>query len=211
MSLNCILLAFSVSIDSLGIGITYGIKGTKINFISKIILFTISLLIANISIKLGNIITSIFPNLIANLIGAFMLIFMGGWIIFQALNKKDSTYKNHKPKIYNLFINSFGITIQIIKNPIYSDLDNSNKIDSKEALYLGLALSLDSLCVGIGSSMMELNSSLFPILVSSFQLLFILIGSFLGEKLKKILNIPDNIWSIISGILLILIGLFKFF
>lgn len=29
MLLNCILLALSVSIDSLGIGISYGIKHTK--------------------------------------------------------------------------------------------------------------------------------------------------------------------------------------
>ena len=30
MILNCILLALSVSIDSIGIGITYGIKNTRI-------------------------------------------------------------------------------------------------------------------------------------------------------------------------------------
>ena len=41
MLLNCILLALSVSIDSLGIGITYGIKNTKISLIGKIILFII--------------------------------------------------------------------------------------------------------------------------------------------------------------------------
>lgn len=35
MLLNCIILAISSSIDSLGIGITYGIKNTKIFLLVK--------------------------------------------------------------------------------------------------------------------------------------------------------------------------------
>ena len=41
--LNSFILAISSSIDSLGIGITYGIKNTKISLLGKIVLFTISL------------------------------------------------------------------------------------------------------------------------------------------------------------------------
>ena len=46
---NSILLAISSSIDSLGIGVTYGIKNTKISKLSKIILFVISDKIFNCS------------------------------------------------------------------------------------------------------------------------------------------------------------------
>ena len=56
------------------------------------------------------------------------------------------------------------ITIKIIKNPISSDLDKSNTIDSKEALFLGLALSLDSYCIGIGFSMINSFSFFIPII-----------------------------------------------
>ena len=64
--LNSLLLAISSSIDSLGIGITYGIKNTKISKLGKIILFIISLLITYISILFGNIIQYIFPNALTN-------------------------------------------------------------------------------------------------------------------------------------------------
>ena len=47
MLLNCILLALSVSIDSLGIGISYGIKHTKISKISNFTLFSISFLMTS--------------------------------------------------------------------------------------------------------------------------------------------------------------------
>ena len=42
MIINSFLLAISSSIDSLGIGITYGVKNTRISNQAKIILFLLS-------------------------------------------------------------------------------------------------------------------------------------------------------------------------
>lgn len=211
MIFNCIFLALSVSIDSFGIGITYGIKNTKITNLSKLILFVISLIVSIISINFGKIISKIFSPFIANLLGCLILVAMGIIFIFQSLNKRKTFNKTlSKKKKYNFFIKWLGITIQIIKDPISSDLDKSNTISSKEALYLGVALSLDSLCVGIGSSMLNISSYLFPLFVAFFQLLFISFGAFLGKELKTLSDINENLWSFLSGILLILIGLLKF-
>lgn len=126
----------------------------------------------------------------------------------RPLQGKQNFSKNSK-KEYSFFIKFLGITVQIIRDPISSDFDNSNQIEAKEALYLGIALSLDSIGIGIGSSIMGLNSFLFPILVAFFQLFFLSSGSYLGKKIKNISNIPENIWGIISGILLIFIGISK--
>ncbi len=104
-----------------------------------------------------------------------------------------------------------GITIKIIRDPISSDLDGSKRIDWKEALYLGFALSLDSIGVGIGGSIVGINSIMFPILVAGFQLIFLSLGNFIGKKLISSISLPKNIWSVISGILLIVIGIYKLF
>lgn len=190
--LNSILLAISSSIDSLGIGITYGIKNTKISFIGKIILFIVSLLSAYLSIFLGNFIQNIFPNFLTKLLGSFILIFMGIYIFLESSKKKDSNSN-------------------IFNNPISSDLDNSKVIDSKESLLLAIALSLDSLCIGIGSAISDINLTFFPLLVSIFQIILLSFGAFLGVHINKIYKLPQNIWSLMSGILLIFIGIFKFF
>lgn len=116
--------------------------------------------------------------------------------------------KLHK-KEYRFFIKFLGITVQIIRDPSYSDFNNSNQIEAKEALYLGMALSIDSIGIGIGSSIMGLNPFLFPILVAFFQLFFLSFGGYLGKKIKDISNIPENIWGIVSGILLIFVGISK--
>lgn len=215
MFVSYLILAISVSIDSLGIGITYGLKNTTISKIANIILFVISILITGTAICIGDKMTNIFSENLAIFIGSTLLIFMGLWVIYQAINNKKKINKiqkiNNNPKIYKFFINFLGITIQIIRNPISSDLDNSKKIDWKEALYLGIALSIDSICVGICSSVMGYSSILFPILVASFQLLFLAFGRFLGKKISLSTNIPENIWSVLSGILLICIGISRFF
>ena len=58
-----------------------------------------------------------------------------------------NNFKKAEQKVYSFFIEFLGITIKIIKNPISSDLNNSNVIEPKEALFLSLALSLDSFCI----------------------------------------------------------------
>ena len=218
MLLNCLFLAISSSIDSLGIGITYGIKNTKITMGAKSILFFISFIISIISIYFGNLLKYIFPNFLIHYLGSSLLILMGLFMCFQSVKVSKQEYKieNDKnlkisdtEKIYSVFIKCLGITIKIIKNPNSSDLDKSNVIDSKEALFLGLALSLDSFCIGIGFSMINTFSIIFPLLTSCFQLFFLSLGIYCGKKLYSFSKLPDNIWSIISGILLIIIGFCK--
>lgn len=182
MIFSCILLAFCSTLDSLGIGITYGLKNTKILLGAKIILFTCSFFITLLALFLGNYFSLIFPSNVANIIGAIILVLIGLFLIFSCFKKE----------------NNF-------------DFDYSNKIDSREAVFLGLALSLDSFGIGISSSMMESNFFLLTIFVAIFQLLFLSFGNFLGRKIKNASHIPDNIWSILAGSLLILIGITKFF
>lgn len=215
MLLTYFILATSVSIDSLGIGITYGLRNTKITGFAKVILFIISSLITSLSVGIGNKLSDMLSDTVTTYIGSIFLIFMGLFVIYQALkntnNVEKKEYFKNEPKIYQFFIKFLGITIQIIRDPISSDLDGSKKIDWKEACYLGIALSIDSICVGIGSSIIGYNSFLFPILVATFQLVFLSIGRLFGEKIALASNIPENIWSVLSGVLLICIGISRFF
>ncbi len=196
-----IVLALSVSIDSFGIGITYGIRNTSINNSAKIILLITSFVFACISIIFGNLIFAFFPNSIINIISCLLLIFMGIFIIYETYHKFSKKYENK----------TIDITMQIIKNPINSDLNNSNIIEKNEAIYLALALSLDSICVGISSSTFGLPSLFFPILVPIFQLLFINAGIFLGKKIIISNSISLKFWNFLSGILLIFIGITRIF
>lgn len=213
MLLNCLLLAIPISLDCFGIGITYGIKNTYITPIAKIIIFSIFFIVTSIAVRIGTLIIKIFSLEFANITGVILLVLMGGWMIYQSFRPKVKEKKlgPSKPQIFKLFIKPFGLTIQIIKNPSNSDLDHSNHIDAKEALYLGLAISIDAFCAGVGCSAIGITSFYFPLFIAIFHILFLTLGSFMGKMLSSHTKIPDNIWSIISGILLITIGISKLF
>lgn len=220
MLINSIILAISSSIDSFGIGITYGIKNTKISHMAKVVLFFISFSLSLLSVWFGDILKNIFSDFAIKLIGNLILIAMGIFVCFQAIRKdkknvtqkvspSEPIYENNE-KIYSFFIDFLGITIKIIKNPTSSDLDSSNSIDGKEAFFLGFALSLDCFCIGAFGSIIGVSSFLFPLLISVFQLVFLSFGNVLGKKLHRLSHLPYNIWSVISGVLLVVIGVVRF-
>lgn len=181
MLVTSFVLALSVSIDAFGIGITYGLKSTNVSRISKIILFIISVSFTLISTFIGTNLTYILPNSSIKIIGSTILIGIGLWSLYQAMN-----------------------------SPISFDFDKSNDIDWKESIFLGTALSIDSIGVGISSSFVGINPIVFSIFVATFQLIFLFIGKFASLKIISISKLPENTWAKASGILLIIIGILKF-
>lgn len=181
MIFNCILLALSVSIDSLDIGIPYGLKKTKITIISNIILFAISFCITCGSIFLGHYISALFSPTASTILGSSFLIILGVYNIYKTINKPLTDY----------------------------DMDHSNNIDAKEAIFLGLALSIDSACVGIGSGIIGINDIVLPFFVASFQLIFLNCGNLVANSIAKYVNVSEYALSIFSSFILILVGIFR--
>lgn len=183
--MSLLSLAVILSIDSLGVGIAYGTRNMKITFLPKVILFLISFLMILFSVFLGNLLLTFLPIYVTNFIGSFILIIMGLFVIFQNIKSsgqvqnlplhhaKKSSCKNNSPRTIQFFIRSLGITVQIMKDPICSDLDGSQSIDMKESVFLGFALSSDAIGSGIGFSMLGANSILFPFIAACFQLGFL--------------------------------------
>lgn len=214
MILQLLVLALALSIDAFGIGISYGVRKINFKISSLVIISFIALLFSSISIWLGTVIASVFSKNITSFISILILVILGLFIIKKGIEKDDvkpiSSYtKNNEHKnIYSLFIKSLGITINIIKTPSICDLNNSLKIDPKEALYLGIALSLDCIGTSIAISSFEKCTFLFPIFIVIFQLTFLLLGTFLGKKtIVKFLD--ESKISITSGLILITIGFLR--
>ena len=76
-------------------------------------------------------------------------------------------------------------------------------IDPKESVFLGLALSLDSFGIGFSMSLINTSSILFPLLASVFQFIFLSLGIWVGKYISRFSNIPNYVYSVISGLLLI--------
>lgn len=206
MFFQMMALAVSMSIDSLGIGMSYGIRNIRIKRTALIIISGLSLIFSSISVFLGSTIKRVFPGNTADLIGIALLLCIGVWIVYQADTKKKKEDKcNEDVTVCSFFIKALGITINIIKSPESSDIDHSKTIDAKEAFYLGVVLSIDSVGAGIGGAAIGINPFLFPPIIAVTQLIFLTIGRVTGKKIKTE-RLSENFYALASGYILIIIA-----
>ena len=208
-----IILAFSLSVDAIGIGLSYGVKDIKIPCFGKAIICTISFLTIFLSMSFGELLCRFISEEIGKIIGSIVIFIMGLWIIFGN-NKKEKCEKksdeSRKEKSFDFLIKPLGISVRIIKIPEICDLNKSSIIEPIEAIYLGIALSFDAIGIGVTSSAFGFQKLFFSILVCMFQILFLSSGLFLGKLINQIKYI-DKISNIFSGGILIVIAILKLF
>lgn len=211
--LSSILLAISLSMDALGIGISYGLRNIKISFIPKFIISLISLIFTAVAIGLGSIILLFLPEYLAKLLGVVMLGLLGIGVIIQAIGKNEKKVPSQKPiKAWLLRLKPIGITIKIIYNATKKhDEESSKNIGIKEALYLGVALSIDSFGAGISSAVSGIINFFVPFMVGICQFIFLSLGLLGGQKLTLFKKINSKVFMILSGIILISLACIRYF
>lgn len=181
MFFNTLILAISSSIDAIGIGITYGLRNLKFPILSQIVFFFVALISTSFSIFLGRIMKNFLSPIFTNFVGSSLIIGIGIYTIIESYKKQKDF-----------------------------DLDKSNDINIKESIALSLSVTADSLCIGLGGSLIGINYYLFPVLVATFHISFLLLGIFFGKRIVNFSKIPSNFWSVTSGVILILIGFTRF-
>ncbi|MCH1627295.1 sporulation membrane protein YtaF [Ferdinandcohnia quinoae] len=206
---SLILLAFAVSLDGFSVGFTYGMRKIKIPFISIITIACCSALVLMISMGLGQSIASFLSPLIAEKIGGVVLVLIGAWVLYQFFRTTAQTTEvNEEKLLVKVEIKSLGLVINILKKPMVADFDKSGTITGLEAFMLGLALSLDAFGAGIGAALLGLSPWIMAVIVAIMSSLFLFIGMKSGTFFSKIKWVQK--FSFLPGILLIVIGIWKF-
>lgn len=214
MIFSLILLSVTLSIDALFLGLAFGANKKKIPISSKVAICLCSVFYSGVALFAGSYILQIMPPFIAKLIGAVLLFIIGmSFIIKSFLKEKENkiikvVQKERKP--IKIVIKSIAITIQILKNPDSADIDNSGIVDIKEALFIGTALSVDSIGVGIGSAMSGLHGWYIALFIGLFQMVFLNVGQHLSCYLSFISN-NRKLSGIIPGLLLIALSILRIF
>lgn len=185
-----LFIAVALSIDAFGVGMAFGINKIKVPFLSIAVISAIGFLVLSLSVVFGNLFFTLVPYFAAKVITGLIFIIIGLWIIKQGFTeKKKEKYRN--------------IPANILRKPEYGDLNNSRVIEPFEAIFIGLALSFDCVVACVGSN----ATLLLPALILSFQVLFILLGSALGNNMRWLAN--TKICILLSGAAMIIIGLIQ--
>lgn len=179
-----IFLSAAMSVDALGLGIAFGIKGIRLKKTSAVVMSITAFFIIMVCTLIGDEVRQILPSFA----GSLVLVAMGIWIIWESLGKGHTE----------------SSTIKIMRKGYEGDTDKSGDIDVKEALAIAVAMSVDSVGICIGASAIE-HHYLLPLGAVISQLAFVLAGIFAGRKIGERAN--TGLCSVVSGIIIVVMGL----
>lgn len=202
-----IILAVAVSIDGFTVGVTYGLRNIRIGFLSLMIIGAISSILIYLTASLGALFAAHLSLELARILGSLIIIGIGIWLIYSNFQEMNSQIKEERDLILSLQIKPFGIIINILRDPGLADFDKSGNINYLEAVFLGLALALDTIGAGLGVGL-TCFTYLFPVIIGIINILFVGAGFLAGRKLGD--RLPSY-FNIIAGFIIIALGLLNFF
>jgi putative sporulation protein YtaF len=213
---SLLALAFAVSLDGFGVGIMYGMRRIKIPVRSVIIITSCSAFVILVAMYIGKWLGYLLTPTATHYVGGAILVGIGLWAMYNARSQgaeeeEGSAGQNQAIRelrsLVAFEIKALGLVVQILKRPTEADLDRSGTISGVEAMFLGVALSVDAFGAGIGAALIGYEPWVTAFVIGSVSCLFILSGLKLGFTyseagwLKRMTYLP--------GILLILCGFFK--
>lgn len=218
--LSMLALAFAVSLDGFGVGVTYGLRKIRIPFLSVFIIACCSGIIIWLSMQAGDWLGGFVSETAAKLVGAGILIAVGCWALIQLKNGKrnkdaEEPVVQSLPEqpiagpmtILKLELKRLGLVIQILRKPQTADVDRSGIISASEAVMLGVALSLDAFGAGIGAALLELPALPTALLIALSSAVFLVSGTRIGLRFSAKRSM--HALTVLPGILLIMLGIMK--
>ncbi len=197
--LNEILITLTVCIDTYLMSVNYNSSGIKIPFRSGLVLSVISSFILYLSLLLAGLLEYIIPVKICSVIGCVILTAIGTFTIFKSIVRAVVRKLSEKGDIY-LKMSRLGIGVRLYLDERTADSDFSKVLSISESIALALALSADSVAVGINAGFLGANSLRTAFITFIVNILVVYLGEFTGKKISSLKY--DLSW--LGGVLLIL-------
>lgn len=98
-----VFFAVTLSMDALGVGFAYGLRGARPKLITYAIVFGVSLAVMACSVFFGNIFAELLTPRRAEIIAGTWIFLLGLWIVFSAIKSKPQGDKAAKTGIFGAF------------------------------------------------------------------------------------------------------------
>ncbi|GGH12580.1 sporulation membrane protein YtaF [Paenibacillus segetis] len=194
-----IVIGLASNLDNAGVGIAYGVRKIRIPWYSNLAISTISFLATLMSGLFGNWISTYIHPWVGQFIGTVVIVGVGIWVLLQPFIEKK-----HAPKESDT--NSFT---RLLRNPEEADKDSSKSISLPESILLGAALAMNALAGGFNAGITNLDIWYTSLSVGVFSFLLLLLCAGFGKKYAA--ERFGNTATVVSGLLLIVIGLNQMF
>ncbi len=178
---SILLLALVMNIDGFTAGLAYRMAGMDLPLSSRLLMSGASAVILACSMLLGASIANFVPASALHYLPGVLLILMGLFLLWQAKIKKQEA----GGLIWQVRVPFFGVMIQILRDPKHCDKNHDQTILGGEALYLGVALAMDSWGIGLALGVDETPVLLAVIMVAVIEFLLLTLSLRVGAYLCK--------------------------
>lgn len=199
-----LLFMFAVSIDSLSAGFAYGAERVHIKPAAMFLLVFIPSISITIMTKAGALIFSLIPTALFSTLSFLILFFLGCVKLLESLIRHLSGKYSDTVGNWACRIKQLNIIFTIYFSPEDANKQDVQILSAKEAFFLSLALSLDSILASMAFSCQVSSMLLFFLMAVLFHFLLFMAGLLLGMLVSRKFSI-DLSW--LSGLFLILLAI----
>ncbi|MCM1146131.1 MAG: hypothetical protein NC321_05685 [Clostridium sp.] len=203
--LPVLLFMLAVSVDSLSAGFSYGASRVRIRPLAGVFLVLVPSVSITLMTRVGSFLFSFLPVSIFSVLSFFILFFLACEKLLESLIRCFAKkYPNIVGKrVYK--IKQVNIIFTIYFSPEDANKEDVQVLSAKEAFFLSLALSLDSIFTSMAFSCQVPSLLLFFLLAAFFHFLLFSGGFLCGLLVSKKFSI-DLSW--LSGLFLLLLAVY---
>ncbi len=199
-----LLFMFAVSIDSLTAGFSYGTSRVHINPLAALFLVFIPTAAITLMTRIGSLLFSFIPGPVFSILSFVLLFILGCEKLIESLIRHLAGKYPNNVGNWAYKIKQVNIIFTIYFSPEDANKQDVQVLSAKEAFFLSLALSLDSILASMAFSCQVSSLFFFFVLAALFHFLLFLSGYMLGLLVVRKFSI-DLSW--LSGLFLLLLAL----
>lgn len=200
-----LIFMLAVSVDSLSAGFAYGTSRVRIKPLAGFFLVFIPSVTITLMTRIGSFIFSLFPSRLFSSLSFLLLFSLGCEKLIESLIRHLA---GRYPDIIGNWacrIKQLNIIFTIYFSPEDANTQDTKVLSGKEAFFLSLALSLDSILASMAFSCQVPSLIIFFLTAVIFHFLLFLSGFLLGSLVSQKFSI-DLSW--LSGLFLLLLALY---
>lgn len=193
-----------MNLDSFCIGLNYGLRRIKVPVYALSIIVAMTAGTVSVSWLAGHLIFSFFSVFTSKIISSGLLILLGCLLFLEAIINLYFPARREVYEIKKIKIKPLKIIIEIARELSSGDMDQSGTIDYKEAVYIGFALSIDGLTIGLSLSALGFRLVNFVVLSAALNYILLFTGQIAG-KFAGVM-IPVKKLKVATRLIIVLLG-----
>lgn len=199
-----LLFLIAVSIDSVTAGLTYGTANVRIKPAAYALLICVPAAFITLSNEFGILLFSFLPKDALPILSFVVFFLLASGKLLESLIRHLARKYPSLAKNWGLKIKQVNIIFTVYLSPEDANKEDTQVLTAKEALLLSLALSLDSILVGMAFNIVTIPLPLLFSTAAFMNYLFFSAGYGIGRTVSSRSHV-DLSW--LSGVFLLLLAL----